>query len=192
MPASVCGTRRRATLIDRGEPVQVRALRVADGTLQALGVQPMRGRWFTKEEYGPAADGPERVILSYAFWQRRFGGDEAALGRELSMEAPTGSRARPLAGQWQVVGIMPRGFRFLDMAPQPDVIVAMRLNPAQETINSFSYDALARLAPGATAADAPPISNGSCRFGSIHGRSGPAALRKRRSRTGESLRSFAR
>jgi len=40
------------------------------------------------------------------------------------------------------------------MAPQPDVIVAMRLNPAQETINSFSYDALARLAPGATAAEA--------------------------------------
>ncbi len=137
-----------ATLTDRGEPERVRALRVTDGTLQALGVQPMRGRWFTEQEYGPVAEGPEPVILSYAFWQRRFGGDEAVLGRELSMEAPSGARARPLAGQWQVVGIMPRSFRFLDMAPQPDVIVAMRLDPAQETINSFSYDALARLAPG--------------------------------------------
>jgi predicted permease len=143
-----------ATLTDRGEPERVRALRVTDGTLQALGVQPMRGRWFTELEYGPAAEGPEPVILSHAFWQRRFGGDEAVLGRELSMEAPSGARARPLAGQRQVVGVMPRSFRFLDMAPQPDVIVAMRLDPARETINSFSYDALARLAPGVTAAEA--------------------------------------
>jgi predicted permease len=143
-----------ATLTDGGEPELVRALRVTDGTLQALGVQPMRGRWFTEQEYGPSSEGPEPVILSHAFWQRRFGGDETALGRELSMEAPSGARARPLAGQWQVVGIMPRSFRFLDMAPQPDVIVAMRLDPARETINSFSYDALARLAPGVTAAKA--------------------------------------
>jgi len=143
-----------ATLTDRGEPELVRALRVTDGALQALGMQPMRGRWFTEQEYGPAAEGPEPVILSYAFWQRRFGGEEAALGREITMEAPSGARARPLAAQWQVVGIMPRSFRFLDMAPQPDVIVAMRLDPARETINSFSYDALARLAPGVTAAEA--------------------------------------
>jgi predicted permease len=143
-----------ATLTDRGEPELVRALRVTDGTLQALGIQPMRGRWFTKQEYGPVAEGPEPVILSYAFWQRRFGGEEAVLGREITMEAPSGARASPLAAQWQVVGIMPRSFRFLDMAPQPEVIVAMRLNPARETINSFSYDALARLAPGVTAAGA--------------------------------------
>ena len=48
-----------ATLTDRGEPEHVRALRVTDGTLQALCVQPMRGRWFTEQEYGPAAEGPE-------------------------------------------------------------------------------------------------------------------------------------
>jgi len=143
-----------ATLTDRGEAEVVRALRVADGTLQALGVQPMRGRWFTTEEYGPAAEGAEPVILSYAFWQRRFGADEATLGRALAIEAPSGSRARPLAGRWQVVGIMPPDFRFLDMTPQPDVIVAMRLDPAKETINSFSYDALGRLAPGVTASAA--------------------------------------
>ena len=83
-----------ATLTDRGEPERVRALRVTDGTLQALGVQPMRGRWFTEAEHGPAAEGPEPVILSHAFWQRRFGGDEAVLGRELSIEAPSGTARR--------------------------------------------------------------------------------------------------
>jgi len=46
-----------ATLTDGGEPKLVRALRVTDGTLQALGVQPMRGRWFTSEEYGPPSEG---------------------------------------------------------------------------------------------------------------------------------------
>ncbi len=80
-----------ATLTVRGEPERVRALRVTDGTLQALGVQPMRGRWFTEAEHGPAAEGPEPIILSHAFWQRRFGGDEAAVGRELSIDAPGGN-----------------------------------------------------------------------------------------------------
>ncbi len=143
-----------ATLTDRGMPTRVRALRVTDGALQALQVQPMRGRWFTGQEYEPAAEGPEPVILSYAFWQRRFGGDDAVLGRELSMEAPSGIFARPLAGQWQVVGIMPRGFRFLDMTPQPDVIIAVRLDPAQKPVGNFSFEALGRLAPGVTPARA--------------------------------------
>jgi predicted permease len=143
-----------ATLTDGGEPEYVRALRVTDGTLQALGVQPTRGRWFTNDEYGPTAEGPEPVIVSHGFWQRRFGGDEAVLGREVSMEAPTGSSGRPRSGQWRVVGVMPRGFRFLDVAPPPDVIVAMRLDPATEAINSFNLNGLARLAPGSTVAEA--------------------------------------
>jgi predicted permease len=143
-----------ATLTDSGEPERVRTLRVTDGTLQALAVQPMRGRWFSEEEYGPAAEGPESVILSYAFWQRRFGGDDAVLGRQLSMEAPSGKFAQPLEERWQVVGIMPRGFRFLDISPQPDVIVPVRLAPAEEPIGNFSFQALGRLAPGVTRAGA--------------------------------------
>ena len=73
---------------DAEEPVsrsECALLRVTDGTLQALGVQPMRGRGFTEAEHGPAAEGPAPVILSYAFWQRRFGGDEAARA-ELSID----------------------------------------------------------------------------------------------------------
>ena len=132
------------TLADRDEPERVSALVVTDGILQALGVQPMRGRWFTPEEtLGPEAEGYS-VILSYAFWQRRFGGDEAAVGRELSIES------RPS----QVVGIMPRDFRFLDITPQPDVIVAVPFDPAQLTIGGFSWETLARLMPGVTPAEA--------------------------------------
>src|SRR5262245_19979799 len=144
-----------ATVDEGGTPTRVRALRVMDGTLQAIGIQPMLGRWFTEQEYAPAAEGPEPVIISYAFWQRRFGGDEAVLGRELSMEALSGpTLSQSLAGQRRVVGVMPKGFRFLDMTPQPDVIVAVRLDPAQKPFGNFSFEALARLAPGVTATEA--------------------------------------
>jgi predicted permease len=133
-----------ATMTGAGDPERVRALLVSDGTLQALGVQPMRGRLFTEAEHGPAAEGPVPVILSHAFWQRRFGGDDAALGRELSIGAqPT-----------HVVGIMPPDFRFLASTPQPDVIVAVRLDPAQAVLAQFNYNALARLKPGVTPAEA--------------------------------------
>jgi predicted permease len=132
------------TLTGTGEPERLLALQVTDGTLQALGVQPMRGRWFTEEEHGPATDLPVPVILSYGFWQRRFGGDEAALGRELSIDSQAG----------RVVGIMPADFRFLDMAPQPEVIAAIRLDPARQAIGVFDYQALARLRDGVTRAEA--------------------------------------
>ena len=146
---------RSATLTERGEATRVPILRVADGTLQTLGVQPLHGRWFTDQEaYGPPAAGLQAVILSYAFWQRRFGGDATMLGREITMEAPSNALSTPFAGRWQVVGIMPQGFRFLDITPQPDVIVPLRIEPATAEIGNFSFSMLARLKPGVTPAAA--------------------------------------
>jgi hypothetical protein len=98
-----------ATLTERGTPARVRALRVSHGTLQALGVQPVRGRWFTEQEHGRASEGPAPVILSHAFWQQRFGAGEAVVGREISIDS------LPAA----VVGVMPDDFSFLDLTPPP-------------------------------------------------------------------------
>jgi putative ABC transport system permease protein len=132
------------TLTDGTEPERLRAIRVADGTLQLLGVQPVRGRWFIAEEHGPAAEGVAPVILSYGFWQRRFGGDDA-IGREISLDS------RPA----RVVGIMPADFRFLDLATQPDVIAPVQIDPANLVISGgWSYQALARLKSGVTPAEA--------------------------------------
>jgi predicted permease len=122
---------------------RVRSLRVTHGVLQALGVQPQRGRWFTEAEHAPEAEGPDPIILSYAFAQSRFGGD-AALGRDLLINS------RPS----QVVGIMPPDFRFLNMSPPFEVIVAIRMDPARAAIGGFGFDALARLKPGVTPAEA--------------------------------------
>ena len=143
-----------ATLTDGDGTRRVRSLLVGDGTLQALGVQPWRGRWFTETEHGPAAEGPPPVILSHAFWQRQLGGDEAVLGRELSLEGNASFLGLPAAPSARVVGIMPPDFRFLDMTPQPDVILAIRLDPAAPSTGNYEYQMLARLTPGATLAAA--------------------------------------
>ena len=84
----------------------------------------------------------------------------AALGRDLLINS------RPA----QVVGIMPPDFRFLDMSPPFEVIVAMRMDPARAAIGGFGFDALARLKPGVTPAEASAEFSAWCRFGSTRGR----------------------
>jgi hypothetical protein len=60
-----------ASITGVGEPEQVRAVDVTYGTLQALGVQPVAGRWFSQADDTPGS--PETVMLSYGYWQRRLG-----------------------------------------------------------------------------------------------------------------------
>src|ERR1700724_297208 len=55
------------------EPEQVRTVEVSDGVLQALDVPPTVGRWLSEADQVPR--GPQRVMLSYGYWQRRFGRD---------------------------------------------------------------------------------------------------------------------
>ena len=124
---------------------RVRSLRVTHGLLQAIGVQPTSGRWFNEADHTPTAEAPYPIILSYSFAQSRFGGDDAAVGRELQVN---GQPAR-------VVGVMPRDFRFLDMSPPFEIMVALRLDPARLVINGLGgVHALARLKPGVTPAEA--------------------------------------
>jgi len=124
---------------------RVRSLRLTHGVLQAIGVQPASGRWFTENDHSPAAEGPAPVILSYAFAQSRFGGEAAALGHDLIVNGQPA----------QVVGIMPRDFRFLNMSPPFEIMVALRLDPARNVIGNFgSFHGLARLKPGVTPTEA--------------------------------------
>jgi predicted permease len=143
-----------ATLTERGEAERVRAVRVSDGILQALGIQPFRGRWFTAQEHETGAEGPAPVILSHAFWQRRFGGEESALGRALAMDSGGGGGTVALPPSAQVVGIMPPGFQYPDAALQPDIIIPMRLDATRQAHGIYSWQMLARLEPGVTLTEA--------------------------------------
>ncbi len=138
------------TLTDGDGAERMRALRVTDGTLQALGVQPMRGRWFT-----PAEHEPSRARRGRSFFRMRSGsGDSAATKRRSGGSSRSscrgGNGTLRSTGPSQVVGILPPDFRFLDMTPQPDVIVAVRLDPDRQAHGIYSWQMLARLKPGVT------------------------------------------
>jgi putative ABC transport system permease protein len=123
-----------------GAPEQVQALLVTEGTLNALGVQPILGRWFTPKDDAPGS--PEPVILAYGYWQRRFGGDRLVIGKQIRLDGTPK----------EIIGVMPQSFRFLDM--KPELIQPFRFDRAKTTLGNFSYQGIARLKPGVSLAQA--------------------------------------
>jgi predicted permease len=125
----------------QGNPEQVPALVVTDGVLPTLGVAPMLGRWFSRADDTPSA--ADTAMLDYGYWQRRFGGDRSIVGRAITVDG----KLR------QVIGVMPRNFRFLD-GEQPALILPLQLDRNKTTLGQFSYDGIARLQPGISLAQA--------------------------------------
>ena len=118
-------------------PEKVTEALVAPRFLQVMGVSPAMGRGFTPQEehWG----GPQAVLISYRFWQRRFHGDGAALGKKLHVDGFT----------YSIVGIMPASFQFpnggVDLwAPSaPDAPFAVRREATWFTV-------IGRMKPGVT------------------------------------------
>ena len=125
----------------QGNPEQVPALVATDGVLPTLGVAPMIGRWFSRADDTPGA--ADTVMLDYGYWQRRFGSDRSIVGRAITVDG----KLR------QVIGVMPRNFRFLG-GEQPALILPLQLDRNKTTLGQFSYDGIARLRPGITLAQA--------------------------------------
>lgn len=125
-----------ASVTGRGEPERVDALLVTDGTLPVVGVQPVMGRTFTGEDDAPGS--AETVLLSYAYWQRMFGGSEAALGQSIEIDG------KPR----QIIGVLPEDFRFLRY--NPAIVLPFRFDRSRLFVGNFSYQAVARLKPGGT------------------------------------------
>jgi predicted permease len=120
-----------------GEPEQVAALRVTDGTLTILGVQPVVGRSFSREDDSPGA--PETVMLSYGYWRRKFGGNASVIGQTLVVDGKG----------HQIIGVLPKGFHFLDREDAA-LLTPLQFDRQKANLGNFSYDGLARLKPGVT------------------------------------------
>ena len=73
-----------ASVTGSGNPEQVKTLNVSDGTLETLGVRPMLGRWFSKDEMMPGSR--EAVVLMFGYWQRIHGGDRSVVGRRVTVD----------------------------------------------------------------------------------------------------------
>ena len=129
-----------ASVTGLAEPEQLRVVEVSDGVLETLDVPPTVGRWLSQADQVPR--GPERVMLSYGYWQRRFGGDRTAVGRKILVDA------RPR----EIVGVMPHGFRVLDT--DFDLIVPTAFDRGKLILAGFGYHGIARLKTGAAIAQA--------------------------------------
>ncbi|HEX7773508.1 MAG TPA: ABC transporter permease, partial [Pyrinomonadaceae bacterium] len=123
----------RFALTGAGEPVQLRGSRISHGLFEILRVSPQLGRTFTANEDRPEEDAV--VILGHDLWQRSYGGDPNILGKKINLS----NRART------VVGVMPRGFRFPDVA---DLWVPLALTPKLFTRNDHGLQSVARLKDG--------------------------------------------
>lgn len=131
-----------ASVTGLGEPEQVRNLNTTYGTLQALGVQPIIGRLFTEADDTPGGTDPDTVIISYGYWQSHFGGDPSILGRGITVD----STLR------QIVGVMPAGFRFLNV--DPELVTTARFDRNRVFLGNHYLQGVARLKPGVTLAQA--------------------------------------
>jgi predicted permease len=129
-------TARTANVTGLAQPEEVHTAQVSDGVLEALYVPPVAGRWFSHADQDP--HGARAVMLSYGYWQRRFGGDRAVIGRTITLD----SEAR------QIVGVMPRGFKIVDS--NFDLLVPLALDRNHQMLAGFGLEGIGRLRPGVT------------------------------------------
>src|ERR1700733_10169206 len=122
-----------------GRPEHVRGLDVTDGTLPILEVTPVLGRLFTSKDDSPGA--PETALLSYGYWQSKFGGASSVIGRSITVDG------RPR----EIIGVLPRGFHFLDQQDAA-LILPFQWDRNKTKLGNFSQRAIARLKPGVTMA----------------------------------------
>jgi predicted permease len=138
------------TVTELGEPEQVRATGISGGVLETLDVAPAAGRWLGPgEQTGPTRPPPSvfkaysTVMLSYGYWQRRFGGDPAVVGRTIMVDS------RPK----EIVGVMPAEFRIVDA--DAELIFPLAFDRDRITLGAgFIYHGVGRLKPGVTIAQA--------------------------------------
>ena len=126
-----------------GRIEQVDAARVSGDYHAVLGLTPLAGRLFNAQD--EKLDPPVAVI-SYAYWQRRFGGAPDAIGKTFTLDDHT----------FTIVGITPKNFHGL--VPGRDDQVTLPITIAAPAVlgdtGAWWFKTVARLRPGATAEQA--------------------------------------
>lgn len=113
---------------------RIRAVEVSEGWVGTLGVEPLLGRTFTREEEASGRDA-RVALLSHGLWQDRLGGDPSLIGSTIRLDE----------GVLTVVGVMPPGFRYPYDA---ELWTPLRPDPTNHT--GHDLNVVARMAPGVT------------------------------------------
>jgi hypothetical protein len=105
------------SMTGEAQPERLEGQRVTADYFRVFGIGPMVGRDFQ------AADdvyrGPNVVILSHAFWQRRFAGDRGIIGRQITLDG----------NAFMVIGVMPANFDNV-LEPEAQVWAPLQYNPS--------------------------------------------------------------
>jgi predicted permease len=126
---------------------RVRGELVSGNFYEVLGVRPWLGRLFTQDDDRNPGAHPV-VVLSYGFWERRFGKDMNIVGKTILVNET------PLT----VIGVTPQGFYGLNLSSNPDICVPMMMTPIYQPFPSNRLERrqnqwltlMARLKPGVT------------------------------------------
>ena len=125
-----------ANLSDGVRPERVMVRIVLPSLLPTLGVDLVRGRNFLPEE---TTKGRDRVaLITYALWQQRFGGADSVIGKSVYLDN----------AEYQVVGILPRDFRF--DAPVDLWIPLTTTDPDIQVRNAHFLRVIGRMRAGVT------------------------------------------
>ena len=131
-----------------GDPKHVQAVMVANNFFHMMGVNPLLGRTFRPEEH---AKGAALVsMLTYAFWQREFGGDPNVVGRTIEMNNKAVT----------IIGVLPQSFDFASVF-SPGLRVDFFIPAYMDEIRNWGNTVaiVARLKPGVTLGQAQAEAN---------------------------------
>lgn len=126
-------------LTDGETPERLLGCSISAGAFSLLGVRPVLGRDLRPEEEAP--HGPLVVLLGYEVWQRRYGGDTNILERPIRISGESAT----------VVGVMPPGWRFPEMA---DIWMPVREQGDQPMRGVYYLFGVGRLKEGVSLAEA--------------------------------------
>jgi len=131
------------SLMGGDQPTPVTGILAAEGFFQTLGVNPSAGRLFRPEEFRQHAQ--PVALLSYPFWQQRFGGDRSIVGRAIDLSHSSVT----------VVGVLPPTFDFgavFSPGAKVDLFTPYIMDDFREDGNDLAL--IGRLKSGVTLAQA--------------------------------------
>ena len=139
-----------ANLTGNTVPERVGTVWTSSAMFSVLGAKPALGRVLLAEEDAPGKT--KAAILSYAFWQRHFGGDPNVIGQNLTVDGDS----------YNIVGVMPADFSLsyevmptVGTSAQTDVLLSLPMNAeAMNSQGDENYNVMARLKPGVNIAEA--------------------------------------
>jgi hypothetical protein len=139
-----------------GQPEDAHSKLVSEDYFSVLGITPAIGRVFTSDDRKAPGQDPY-AVLSYDYWQRRFGGNTAVLGTPIRLVSTTVT----------IIGVAPAGFRGESIGQRPDFWLPMMMQPIVMQDHDWLHEdlgkdfqkimwlhAIARLKPGVTMARA--------------------------------------